>query len=84
VVVEFDTWDNAALTGDPNGNHVAIHASAGVLNPDASNQLASETAIPNLKDGNPHRVRIGYEPTWEYATLYVYIDGQLALQRVLR
>lgn len=46
VAVEFDTWNNGAGFGDPNGNHVGI---------DLNGNIASVVAVPiatRLNDGN--------------------------------
>jgi hypothetical protein len=73
VAVEFDTWWNAESGFyDPNGNHVSVHTRGGGGN--SASELASvgrTTAIPFMKDGATHVVRINYFPN----TLQVFVDN---------
>lgn len=63
LVVEFDTWDNGGGAGDPNGNHVAVHSAGLNVNaPTAATLLGASSNIPDLSDGQPHRVRVRYDP----------------------
>jgi hypothetical protein len=69
LVVELDTWRNVY---DPSGNHVSVHwAKPDVaINDDSQTSLASNSAIANLSDGRPHRVRVDYAP----GRLRVFVD----------
>jgi hypothetical protein len=73
LAVEFDTWWNAEPGFyDPNGNHISVHTRGGGGN--SASELASvarTTAIPFLKDGATHVVRIDYTP----GTLRVFVDN---------
>jgi hypothetical protein len=72
VAVEFDTWWNAEPGFyDPNGNHISIHTRGAGGN--SASELASigrTTAIPFLKDGATHTVRVDYQPGF----LRVFVD----------
>ena len=70
VAVEFDTYHNG-VNVDPNSNHISVHTRG--TNPNSSHHaytLGSTTAIPNVRDGNVHTVRIDYIP----GTLSVFLD----------
>jgi uncharacterized repeat protein (TIGR01451 family) len=70
LAVEFDTFQN---THDPDGNHIAVQSCGS--GPNSSDEtatygdgrtpcnLGSTSSLPiTLSDGNPHTVRIDYEP----------------------
>ncbi len=76
VAVEFDTFDNWNLS-DPNDNHISVHTAGALPNSaDELYSLGSTTAIPNLKDGAVHTVKVRYAPgtSPSFSMLYVYID----------
>jgi hypothetical protein len=71
LAIEFDTFLNPLLN-DPNGNHISIQSRGTAANSAHHNaSLAHTTAIPNLKAGNRHTVRVDYTP----GALRVYFDG---------
>jgi hypothetical protein len=74
LAVEFDTWLNyEAGFFDPNDNHISVHSRGqGANSVSESASLGRTTALPNMKDGNTHLVRIDYTP----GTLRVYMDNQ--------
>jgi hypothetical protein len=75
LVVEFDTFDNGASFGDPNGNHVAVHTRGTQPNgpgPDGDSRLGAAELTPLMQDGEVHRARIVY--TQGTGTLTVFID----------
>lgn len=72
VAVELDTFKDPAPISDPDGNHIAIHASASAAAPASAREpgLALTNAIPRLNDGNLHNVTI----TYERGSMYVFYD----------
>ena len=77
LVVEFDTFNNGELFGDPNGNHVAVHSRGTAPNGpgDASDSLLGVAELtPLLQDGAVHRAKVVYDPA---GSLRVYVDDLL-------
>ncbi|WP_199248851.1 SBBP repeat-containing protein [[Phormidium] sp. ETS-05] len=72
LAIEFDTFQNSYPNGpDPNDNHISVQTRGTLANSDAPYySLGYTTDIPNLKDGNPHDVKIKYVP----GTLEIFID----------
>ena len=69
LAVEFDTFWNWNV--DPDGNHISVQTAGAAPNSvDHAYSLGMTNAIPNLKDGAVHSVKIGYMP----GTLTVYLD----------
>jgi hypothetical protein len=55
LVVEFDTY------GECNGNQISVHTRGTAPNTaDEAASIGSVCALPNMKDGNIHNVRIAY------------------------
>ena len=55
--VEFDTWDNGIVAGDPNGNHVGIDINGSV------NSVQTALIPTRLNDGNVWFAWIDYDGT---------------------
>ena len=69
VAVELDTYKDPAPISDPDGNHIAVHASNGSDGISAREPgVALTNAVPRLNDGEPHNVTIVYQR----GTLTVY------------
>jgi Ca2+-binding RTX toxin-like protein len=75
LAVEFDTFNNGADNGDPDGNHVAVHSRGEAANDETdTGQLPGAEASVDpilLQDGQPHQVRVAYSAT---GTLDVFVD----------
>jgi hypothetical protein len=54
--IEFDTYDNGAGLGDPNGNHVAINTGGNLGSP-----LGAQTVANRLNDGNLWYAWVDYD-----------------------
>ena len=74
LVVEFDTFNNGAFFGDPNGNHVAVHSrGTGENGPgdETFSLLGAAPLTPLMQDGAVHHARIVYDQAGE---LRIYVD----------
>ena len=71
LAVEFDTFCDWFAYTDPDNNHISVQT-AGVEsnNPDHAYSIGFTNAIPNMKDGAVHSVKIEYIP----GTLSIYLD----------
>ena len=74
LAFEFDTYRNTVLN-DPDNNHLSIH-NAGQFYNDANENasLGRTSAIPFLRDGNIHTVRIEYDGASNNHQMRVYMD----------
>ena len=63
LALEFDTYENAEM-GDPNGNHIALMKNRQAVGLTANHQeeVASNSAVPELADGQVHLARFVYVP----------------------
>lgn len=69
LAIEFDTWKNY---GDPNDNHISVQTrGTGPNDNDQSASIGYTTDIPNLSDGEIHRVKITYKPP----KIEIYMDS---------
>ncbi|GAM99333.1 cadherin domain/calx-beta domain protein [alpha proteobacterium U9-1i] len=70
LAIEFDTFRNVH---DPSAMHVSVNRSrdGGDIYVDTQASIANSSAIPDLADGRPHRVRIDYAQ----GRLRVFIDN---------
>lgn len=77
IALELDTFPNQWPDGDdPNDNHISLQTGDGGANGgDHRYSLGYATAIPNLSDGEVHRVRVTYVP----GTYVVSVDGASVL-----
>lgn len=71
LAIEFDTYLNSEL-GDPNNNHLSIHP-VGSIHENSS--IASTSAIPNIRDGDTHTVRIEYDGPSNAHQMRVFVDN---------
>lgn len=71
-IVEFDTWDNAALQSDIAADHSAIS-----INGDLNNQINGPIALPNIEDGNNHNITFSWDPNGNQYT--VTFDGNVIM-----
>ncbi len=73
IIIELDTWDNNTPYEIPQ-DHLAVTIN-GITNSNASPPLGGPAALPNIEDGNLHKVRIN----WTAATklFQVRVDGIL-------
>jgi len=71
LAVEFDTWYNPEFGDPPNYYHLSVHTGGRGPNSVYSKYSLGDTAaLPNIKDGAPHRVQILYQP----GMLQIYVD----------
>lgn len=66
VAVEFDALNSGAAYGDPNDNHIGIHAN-GLM----ANHLATASNIPNLRTSGVLQTWIDYDGKTKILTVYV-------------
>lgn len=83
LAFEFDTYKNDVLN-DPDNNHLSIHTAGQAPNDANENaSLGRTSAIPNLKDGAEHTVRIEYDGPSNAHQMRIYVDN-LAVPKLTR
>jgi len=71
-IIEFDTWDNGAPSGDIFQDHVAINVNGNMQAP-----VFPAVSLGNIEDGQNHEVTFNWDP----ATMFfeVFFDGTLQI-----
>ncbi len=80
IAIEFDTFDNGATYGDPDGNHVSIHSmgtAPNTMNESASKNFGGPVRLglkgfSDISDGKVYKVKI----TYQSAMLTVFMNDK--------
>ncbi|HAI76859.1 MAG TPA: hypothetical protein DCM08_11485 [Microscillaceae bacterium] len=80
--VEIDTWQNGSPVNDPSQDHISLLKNGFNWHSNTPNftQTFPTVTLPNIEDGQLHRVRFSY--TFATKTINIFFDGVLRITRV--